>query len=152
VDGQRPREEQIVTFPGGWELVLILLVVLVLFGAKRLPDSARALGRSMRILKAETKGLREDTDDAESHRDARHDTTVTAEPLPPGQPPAAGYGQQQPYAAPPPQQQPYAAPQPAQQPPYAQPDPGQSPPPQTPGSAQPGGSVPYGDQAQQPRP
>lgn len=40
--------------------VIVLLVALVVFGAKRLPDSARALGRSMRILKAEAKGLRED--------------------------------------------------------------------------------------------
>jgi sec-independent protein translocase protein TatA len=47
-------------FPGGWELVLVLLVIVVVFGSKRLPDSARALGRSMRILKAETKGLRDD--------------------------------------------------------------------------------------------
>jgi sec-independent protein translocase protein TatA len=49
-----------VNLPGGWELILVLLVVLVVFGAKRLPDSARALGRSLRIFKAETKGLRED--------------------------------------------------------------------------------------------
>lgn len=48
--------------PGGWELILVLLVVLLLFGAKRLPDSARALGRSLRIFKAETKGLRDDDD------------------------------------------------------------------------------------------
>ena len=47
-------------FLGSWEFVVILLVVLVLFGAKRLPDSARSLGRSLRILKAESKGLRED--------------------------------------------------------------------------------------------
>ncbi len=47
-------------FPGGWELVLVLLVVLVVFGSKRLPDSARALGKSLRILKAETKGLHDD--------------------------------------------------------------------------------------------
>ena len=46
--------------PGGWELVLILLVVVVVFGSKRLPDTARSLGRSMRILKAETQGLRDD--------------------------------------------------------------------------------------------
>ena len=46
--------------PGGWELILVLLVVLVVFGSKRLPDSARALGRSLRIFKAETKGLRTD--------------------------------------------------------------------------------------------
>ena len=44
--------------------VLVLLVAMVVFGAKRLPDSARALGRSMRILKAEAKGLREDEHDA----------------------------------------------------------------------------------------
>jgi sec-independent protein translocase protein TatA len=34
--------------------------MVLLFGAKRLPDAARSLGRSMRILKAETKGLAED--------------------------------------------------------------------------------------------
>lgn len=48
--------------PGGWELILVLLVVLVVFGSKRLPDSARSLGRSLRIFKAETKGLRGDSE------------------------------------------------------------------------------------------
>ena len=47
---------------GGTELVLILLVVLVLFGAKRLPDLSRSVGRSLRILKAETKALHADAD------------------------------------------------------------------------------------------
>lgn len=42
--------------------MLILVVVLVVFGSKRLPDSARSLGRSLRIFKAETKGLRSDDD------------------------------------------------------------------------------------------
>ena len=46
--------------PGGWELILIVLVIMVLFGAKRLPEASRSLGRSMRIFKAETKGLRDD--------------------------------------------------------------------------------------------
>ena len=46
--------------PGGWELVLIVVAGVLLFGSKRLPDSARAVGRSLRILKAETKGLRDD--------------------------------------------------------------------------------------------
>ena len=73
------------SFPSGWELVLVLVVILVLFGAKRLPDSARSLGRSMRIFKAETKGLRDDSDTEVGRRD----TTVTAEPLPPVTPPAA---------------------------------------------------------------
>ncbi|MFP5219357.1 MAG: Sec-independent protein translocase subunit TatA [Actinomycetes bacterium] len=84
--------------PGGWELVLILLVILVLFGAKRLPDSARALGRSMRILKAETKGLRDDSDTDLGDGTTRRDTTVTAEQLPPAQPgtaPRPAHGSQQ---------------------------------------------------------
>ena len=45
-------------------LVLILVVaVIVIFGSKRLPDAARGVGRSLRILKAETKGLMTDEDD-----------------------------------------------------------------------------------------
>ena len=42
------------------EILIIAVLVMVLFGARRLPDSARALGRSMRIFKAETKGMRDD--------------------------------------------------------------------------------------------
>jgi TatA/E family protein of Tat protein translocase len=45
---------------GPKELVLLLIVVLVLFGAKRLPDSARSLGRSMRIFKSEMKEMKAD--------------------------------------------------------------------------------------------
>lgn len=45
---------------GGTEIILLLVVVLLLFGAKRLPDAARGLGRSLRILKAETRGLTEE--------------------------------------------------------------------------------------------
>jgi len=44
----------------GSEWIILLLLVLVLFGAKRLPDAARGLGRSLRIFKAETQGLRND--------------------------------------------------------------------------------------------
>ena len=42
------------------ELIVIALVVLILFGTKKMPEAARALGRSLRIFKAETRGLRED--------------------------------------------------------------------------------------------
>ncbi|MEO5875223.1 MAG: Sec-independent protein translocase subunit TatA [Streptosporangiaceae bacterium] len=45
---------------GPWEIAIIAVVVLVLFGSKKLPDTARSLGRSLRILKSETKGLRDD--------------------------------------------------------------------------------------------
>jgi sec-independent protein translocase protein TatA len=46
----------------GWEILIIAALVLLLFGAKRLPDAARGLGRSMRIFKAETKGLHDSAD------------------------------------------------------------------------------------------
>jgi len=45
---------------GPKEVVILLIVVLVLFGAKRLPDSARSLGRSMRIFKSELKEMKAD--------------------------------------------------------------------------------------------
>ncbi|GAA4977315.1 Sec-independent protein translocase subunit TatA [Yinghuangia aomiensis] len=47
---------------GPTEIILILVIVVLLFGAKKLPDTARALGRSMRILKSEAKAMK--TDDA----------------------------------------------------------------------------------------
>jgi sec-independent protein translocase protein TatA len=43
-----------------WHIAVLVVVLILLFGAKRLPDAARSLGRSMRILKAETKGLADD--------------------------------------------------------------------------------------------
>ena len=53
----------LVAMPGGWELVLIVLVILVLFGAKKLPEFARGSGQALRIFKAETKGLRDDDEE-----------------------------------------------------------------------------------------
>ncbi|HEX7188321.1 MAG TPA: Sec-independent protein translocase subunit TatA [Actinomycetes bacterium] len=44
------------------EIILILVVLVLLFGAKRLPDAARSLGRSMRIFKSEVKEMRHDDD------------------------------------------------------------------------------------------
>jgi sec-independent protein translocase protein TatA len=40
--------------------LLVILVVVILFGAKRLPDSARSRGRSLRIFKSEVKELNKD--------------------------------------------------------------------------------------------
>ena len=42
------------------EILLIVLVVLLLFGARRLPELARSVGRSLKIFKSEVKDLRED--------------------------------------------------------------------------------------------
>lgn len=44
----------------GQTIVVLLILALVLFGAKRLPDSARSLGRSMRIFKSEIKAMEVD--------------------------------------------------------------------------------------------
>ncbi len=41
----------------GPELLILVLLIVILFGAKRLPDAARSVGRSLRIFKAETRGL-----------------------------------------------------------------------------------------------
>jgi len=44
----------------GLEIIILAVVVLLLFGAKRLPDSARALGKSLRILKSEVGAMKSD--------------------------------------------------------------------------------------------
>ena len=70
--------------PGGWEWLIILVVLVVLFGAKRLPELARSVGQSARVFKGEMKGMRDD----ETQRDTRPtppagSTGSTAAPAPP---------------------------------------------------------------------
>ncbi len=48
---------------GAPEVIIIVLVVLLLFGGRKLPEVARGTGRALRIFKAETKGLMDDDDD-----------------------------------------------------------------------------------------
>lgn len=43
-----------------WHLLVVAIVIIVLFGSKKLPDTARALGKSMRILKSEAKAMKDD--------------------------------------------------------------------------------------------
>jgi sec-independent protein translocase protein TatA len=57
-----------------WHVIVLLLVVVVLFGYKRLPDAARSMGRSMRIFKSEVDSMRKDGDD-------KPEPTPPAEPL-----------------------------------------------------------------------
>jgi sec-independent protein translocase protein TatA len=111
-----------------WHIILIVVVLVLLFGAKRLPDAARSLGRSLRIIKAETQGLINENSDVAEKADAQH----AREPLngevqayPPQQqyqqqaPPAPQY-QQQPQPQQQYQQQPPQPAQPYQQPPASQ--------------------------------
>jgi len=47
------------------EIILILVVIVLLFGASKLPELARGSGRALRIFKAETKGLMDDDETSE---------------------------------------------------------------------------------------
>ncbi|MFD6638124.1 Sec-independent protein translocase subunit TatA [Micromonospora chalcea] len=87
-----------------WHIAVLVVVLILLFGAKRLPDAARSLGRSLRIIKAETKSLQDDDRDLAEKADAQ----AGYQPLPPQQPVQGQPYTQQPYT-----QQPYA-PQPQQ--------------------------------------
>ena len=66
------------------EIILILLVLVLLFGAKKLPELARGSGRALRIFKAETKGLMDDDDD-KTKTDAQRqiDASSSTEPARP---------------------------------------------------------------------
>jgi sec-independent protein translocase protein TatA len=75
-----------------WHIAVLVVVLVLLFGAKRLPGAARSLGQSLRIIKAETKTLTDDDRDLAEKADAQHGR----QPLPP----SAQQAQQQPPAAP----------------------------------------------------
>ncbi|MEW2387658.1 Sec-independent protein translocase subunit TatA [Streptomyces venezuelae] len=57
-----------------WHLLLVLLVVVVVFGSKKLPDAARSVGKSLRILKSETQALKEE----DAQREKRNSADVTS--------------------------------------------------------------------------
>jgi sec-independent protein translocase protein TatA len=47
-------------FDSPWKVLIVAVVLIVLFGSKKLPDAARSLGKSMRILKSEVQDMRGD--------------------------------------------------------------------------------------------
>ena len=51
-------------FDSPWKILIVAVVIIVLFGSKKLPSAARSLGQSMRILKKEVQGLHEDEPDS----------------------------------------------------------------------------------------
>ncbi|MFJ2605056.1 Sec-independent protein translocase subunit TatA [Streptomyces sp. NPDC091279] len=61
---------------GAPEIILILVVIILLFGAKKLPDMARSLGKSARILKSEAKAMKSEGSSSE---------TAPADPPTPGE-------------------------------------------------------------------
>ena len=75
---------------GPWEIIIILVVLVLLFGAKKLPDAARSLGRSMRIFKSEVKEMRNDDEHQEQAAIQQAPQAQPQQPAPQAQP-------QQPY-------------------------------------------------------
>ncbi|MEV4218391.1 MULTISPECIES: Sec-independent protein translocase subunit TatA [Nonomuraea] len=73
---------------GAPEIILILVALVLLFGAKKLPDLARGVGRSLRIFKAETSKLNDD-DDKPTVVQAQAEPQAQPQPAPPQQIPAA---------------------------------------------------------------
>jgi sec-independent protein translocase protein TatA len=73
---------------GPLEIIGILLVILLLFGYKKLPDASRSLGRSLRIFKGEMKGMKDDDSAAGGlrTRDAAEVRPVQGEIVPPAAP------------------------------------------------------------------
>lgn len=59
--------------PSHW--LVVLAVVALLFGSAKLPEIARSLGRSARILKAESRGMREDANAAQPDRPSTQQTS-----------------------------------------------------------------------------
>jgi sec-independent protein translocase protein TatA len=47
-------------FDSPWKILIVAVVIIVMFGTRKLPDAARSLGKSMRILKTEVQGMHEE--------------------------------------------------------------------------------------------
>ena len=67
-------------FDSPWKILIIAVVLIILFGGRKMPDAARSLGRSMRILKAEVHDL---------HNDHEEDKAPEAQPAQAITPPQA---------------------------------------------------------------
>jgi sec-independent protein translocase protein TatA len=78
-------------FDSPWKILIIAVVIIVLFGSKKLPHAARSLGQSMRILKKEVQGLHEDEPGTDTSS-----TSSTSNASPAFPPPAAIAASQQP--------------------------------------------------------
>jgi sec-independent protein translocase protein TatA len=83
---------------GGWEFVILIGILVLLFGAKRLPDMARSIGQSARVFKGEMKGMKGDDERPDKPADP---PAAPAPPavLPPAQPAASQEARPEPTRA-----------------------------------------------------
>jgi len=77
-------------FDSPWKILIVAIVIIVLFGSRKLPGAARSLGQSMRILKKEMTGLHEDDEPETSAPATAQATTSQAVQAAPVQLPAGG--------------------------------------------------------------
>jgi sec-independent protein translocase protein TatA len=69
--------------PGPTEIIIIAVLIIVIFGWKKLPDAARSLGRSARVFKSEVDEMKKDNEASKSEAST---TTVRSEPIEPAVP------------------------------------------------------------------
>jgi sec-independent protein translocase protein TatA len=81
-------------FDSPWKVLIVAVVLIVLFGSKKLPDAARSLGKSMRILKTEVGSLHQDETDAKTAPASTPQTQFPAAELTASPAPAAPVEQQ----------------------------------------------------------
>jgi sec-independent protein translocase protein TatA len=78
-------------FDSPWKIAIIAILIIVLFGSRKLPGAARSLGQSMRILKKEISGLHEEDEPGAQSAPATVTEPAPAQlqPAPPVAPAAA---------------------------------------------------------------
>ena len=65
--------------PGGWEIVIIALLILLMFGAKKLPELARGLGQGIREFKGAVDGVKNEIEEADKSFDEEKNQTDDTE-------------------------------------------------------------------------
>jgi sec-independent protein translocase protein TatA len=82
-------------FDSPWKILIVAVVIIVLFGSKKLPGAARSLGQSMRILKREVSDLHHDEEPGSAPKDSAGASTQFPQPqlAPAATPPADQQGQ-----------------------------------------------------------
>ena len=82
-------------FDSPWKILIVAVVIIVLFGSKKLPGAARSLGQSMRILKREVSDLHHDEEPGSAPKDSAGPSTQfpPAQLAPAAAPPADQQGQ-----------------------------------------------------------
>ncbi len=64
-----------------WHIIVVLVIALILFGSKKLPEAARGLGRSMRIFKSEMEEMKHEGQAARPAELGSAETTAVATPV-----------------------------------------------------------------------